>query len=535
MALTELTLAQWATAKRTPNRVQYINDPALTDVMYAVEGSPGVLVINLAYYADLVDGKIAGAAIDADSLAAAQIGAGGVGTSELATDAVTGVKIVDAAIGAFDLPTAVAVDHGAGAPVELLALDATVDRIVMVRAVCTEAAAGSEIDVGSAGTADSLFDDIGGGTYAIGDKFQGMCLVEAGGNLRATINTAGTAGAFNMYVTVVTPLVQTAQIAALAVTNAKIAAATIADSKMVSSLVKEPGKLANAVLRISGNCAVTDTVTIGTDVFELDDITAVSGDTAVNGSWNNMTDPVTIPMAVGDYAAIGVAGVDPLQVGDLVYLGTEYMRVSAIDGDNVTFTRGCCGSTAAAHIDTTGIFIATTPHVANIQIGSQAGGGAVTPANFTPALVGTILEDVGTAGQANDVSVASLAAGATMLLVADAVGAVVLATTETGGNLDWDDTTMRYGEAAVVRQTYTAAVVPDAEEVTANLIYLPIPFDPTFVQVFVVTTATGAVVEWSGDCIINVAAGVMPAYLELNNDGATNFSANETMYVLAVA
>jgi len=514
----------------------YINDASLTDVMYKVTGSPNVLVINLAYFADLVDGKVAGAAIDADSLEAGQIATGAVDTAELADDAVTGVKVVDAAVGAFQLPTAVALDHAAASPFELLALDATVDRIVMVRAVATEAAAGApEIDVGSETTdTDSCFDDIGGGTWAIGDKYQGICIVPAGEALDATINAAGTAGAFNMYVTVVSPLVQTAQIADLGVTNAKIAAATIADNKMVSSLVKEPGKLATAVLRISGNCAVTDTVTIGTDVFELDDITAASGDAAANGSWNNVTDPVTIPMAVGDYAAIGVGGVDPLQVGDLVYLGTEYMRVTTIDGNNVTFSRGRCGSTAAAHIDTTGIFIATTPHVANITIGSQAGGGAVTPANFTPALVGTILDDDGTAGQANDVSVASLAAGATMLLVADAVGAVVLATTETGGNLDWDDANMRYGEAATVRQTYTAAVIPDSEEVTANTIYLPIPFDPTFVQVFVVTTATGALVAWNGDTIINVAAGVMPAYIELNNDGATNFSANETMYVLAV-
>lgn len=401
MALTTLTLAQWAAARRTPNRVTYINDPTLTDVMYSVAGSPGVLVINLAYFADMVDGKIAGAAIDADSLAAGQIAANAIGSDEILADAVT-------------------------------------------------------------------------------------------------------------------------------------------DAKIASSIAKHPGNLATAVLRISGNSAVADTITIGSDVFELDDITTDSTDTCLNDEWDNSTDPCVIALNSTDYPVIGVGGSDPVQVGDLVYIDSEYLRCSLIEGNNVSFARAKCGSSAAAHANTANIYIATTPHVSNITIGSQAGGGAVNEATFTPLLVGTILDDDGTAGQANDVSVASLASGVTMLLVADEVGVVALATQVTGANKAWDHTAMRYGAAAGVKQIFVAAVVPDSEEATANVVYVPLPFDPTVVLVQVRVTSSGleggssTTEHWDGDMIITAASPPMPAYVEINNDGGSNWDDSDTLYVIAI-
>jgi len=394
MALTELTLAQWAAAGRKPGRVEYINDATLTDVMYRIAGSPETLVINLAYFADLVDGKVAGAAIDADSLEAGQIATGAVGSDELAAGAVT-------------------------------------------------------------------------------------------------------------------------------------------DTKVSSKIVKEVGHLASGVLRAGGNYSAGDEVVIGVVTLIVEQINDDSTDTCKNGSFNNTTDPVTAAMTAADYPVIGQGGTKALIVGEIIYIGTEYLRVTVVDGNNVTFERAAAGSTAASHIDTTAIYhdALGTAAATKVPVPTQN----LTVAEVTPNLVAVINENAGTdTTGANAVNAKSLASGAIMVIVADAVGVVALATTETGANTAWDAVTMQYGAAAGVKQVFTAALTPSAGEDSDDVIYLPIPFDPTIVQVFVITASTGAAVLWNGDAVINVAAAPFPAYIELNNDGATKWTANETLYVIAM-
>lgn len=174
--------------------------------------------------ADAIDGtKIADDAVDSEHLAA-----GGIDAEHIAANAVTGAKIPEGAIGSIE-QTAVELDHADTSPYELLAADASNDRIVWVRGVVTEAAAGEpDIDIGSETTdTNAIVDDFGAGAFAIGDRFEGMCVLPKAEALDATIAAAGTAGKINCYITALTPLVQTAQIANDAVTNAKLAPAAL--------------------------------------------------------------------------------------------------------------------------------------------------------------------------------------------------------------------------------------------------------------------------------------------------------------------
>ena len=142
---------------------------------------------------------------------------------KLGADAVIGAKIPENAIGSHE-PAAVVLDHADASPKELLAADASNDRLVFVRAVATEAAAGApDIDVGSATTdPNGIVDDFEAGAWVVGDRFEGFIHLPATEALDATIAAAGTAGAFNVTILVVTPTVATAQINAAAVTQAKL-------------------------------------------------------------------------------------------------------------------------------------------------------------------------------------------------------------------------------------------------------------------------------------------------------------------------
>ena len=87
-----------------------------------------------------------------------------------------------------------------------------------------------------------------------------------------------------------------------------------------------------------------------------------SGDDTEGGQWNNTTDPLSVNMMAAPlYPIIGVGGTDPLTVGEYVYIGTEFLLVTEIDGDVVTFARGQLGSTAAAHANAVSIFNSFNP------------------------------------------------------------------------------------------------------------------------------------------------------------------------------
>lgn len=89
MAISTLTLDQLAAlAKPVYKQVIYVSDPSLTEVMYWIAGSPDTLVINLATFADLVDGTVKGSALDDASVLSAKIGAATIADDRLASSLV---------------------------------------------------------------------------------------------------------------------------------------------------------------------------------------------------------------------------------------------------------------------------------------------------------------------------------------------------------------------------------------------------------------------------------------------------------------
>ncbi len=198
-----------------------VDSATVGQIMWALSGERDVGTNELQDLA-VTTGKIANLAVEEGKL-----GAGAVTNAKLGDDAVTGPKITNAAFGLQGV-AAVEVDHAAGSPFEILVADANNDRVALVYVVATEAAAGNpDIDIGTAGTHESVVADFKAGAWAIGDRALYLVRIPAAENLRATINAAGTAGKLDIYVHIMTPVVQTANIADNAVTGIKIPAAAL--------------------------------------------------------------------------------------------------------------------------------------------------------------------------------------------------------------------------------------------------------------------------------------------------------------------
>lgn len=122
-----------------------------------------------------------------------------------AANSIPGGLLADNAVGDFITSTTVNAADTEGPTKELLAADASNDRLILVMGVATVSAAGTpDFDVGSAVTAiNSVFDDIEAGAWVIGERWVGACMLPAGEALNATI-TAGTGGAIDFHMIALT-------------------------------------------------------------------------------------------------------------------------------------------------------------------------------------------------------------------------------------------------------------------------------------------------------------------------------------------
>jgi hypothetical protein len=315
---------------------------------------------------------------------------------------------------------------------------------------------------------------------------------------------------------------------------------TVAIAELADKLVQDPGALANAILRMANVYVSGDTFTIGTDVFKIDPLVTDSGDDTAGGLWNNTTNPLTVLMPAATYPVLSPSGTGPLILNELVYIGTEYLRVTGRNGDAVTFRRGAGGSTIAVHANAVNIYVSATRPVTTIQVGVQ---GTFTRVAVTPIFAATINEPAGAAAQSALVYALSLETGNLMLLTAKSAAALALPTTQVSTNGLWDHTAMRRGAAAGVKRIYRTAIVPDTEEATAEKLYVPLPFDPAIVLVRVVVTGDGkeletaapnAVQKWDGATTIVPAATGAPAYVLLTAGTTIKWTGSHTLHILAL-
>jgi hypothetical protein len=288
------------------------------------------------------------------------------------------------------------------------------------------------------------------------------------------------------------------------------------------NLFKSPGQKASQILSVPANVADGETVTIGTDVFEVDIINTDSTDDTAGGVWNVVTDPLTVDLT-------GLTLDAGLVVGALIRIENEIMKCTNRDGHNGTFARARCGTAAAAHADALDIYTSDAHPALNIPVGLVLD---LTPATFLAAIADEINSDTGAAGQSQDVTATVLDAN-TMIIIADAVGAVALATTVTlgGANNEWLGATMVGGAAAGIRRIFRAAYVPTAAAVTKDYFLVPLDFTPATILIEVRVTATGIPKAWDGG--VTLEAGP-PIRLNVTNGGATDWDVNDTVWITAI-
>jgi hypothetical protein len=137
------------------------------------------------------------------------------------------------------------------------------------------------------------------------------------------------------------------------------------------------------ILDLYANVADAETVTINAKTYEFDVINTDSTIDTAGGSWNNVTNPLTVDLA-------GMVGLVTVIVqGDLIRIGTEIMKCTGVAGTNYTFSRGRSGTTNAVHIDGGHIYISAAAGApgTDLYVGLTT---TLTPAVAAPALAAEI-------------------------------------------------------------------------------------------------------------------------------------------------
>ncbi len=273
----------------------------------------------------------------------------------------------------------------------------------------------------------------------------------------------------------------------------------------------DPGSCAVNSLRVATDVVSAETVTIGTEVYEVEIVNTDSTDNTAGGSFNT-TAVVTVLAAT--YPGLSTT------LGSLIRIENEILRLIGT-GTYLTYSRGASGTTAATHANALDIYKGDGVTAGRIAVGLVT---TLTPTAFTAALVGDINSQTAQSVTATLVSVNEI------LLSANAVGAVILATTETlaGANNAWAATAMYGGRAQAVRKFAIQTRVPKALDVTLGSMKFVYDFTPTLVQVFVVVTATpGVAVAWDG--VVTIASGLVT----IDNAGSTDWTTAHTLLVIA--
>lgn len=324
------------------------------------------------------------------------------------------------------------------------------------------------------------------------------------------------------------------------------------------------GAHALGIVRFAGVTGDEETITIGSDVYEFDTHVAetlanagairldVSGGSTVHSQGTltmdtqpTATDTVTVGSTTYTWVASGATS-GQINVGaDLAAAKVNF--VAAINGTDGINSANAEASAAA--------FVGNDCVLTALEGGTD-GDAVATTETFTAgtnvfdaATLGTTTAGVDpTAGESSDAFIAAVNASGTeairaidisaneVLLVATSIGAVTTAISETMATADntVDTAALRAGQAVSTGRLFRDSRVPNATEVALGNMHFVLPFDPTVVIVQVQVTATGAAKAWDGDKIITVAAGSDPAFITVNNDGATDFAATDTVQIIAI-
>jgi hypothetical protein len=280
---------------------------------------------------------------------------------------------------------------------------------------------------------------------------------------------------------------------------------------ILAAIAGDPGRKAVNVLRLAGNVASTETVTIGSDVYEINIVNTDTTAVTAGGEANNTTNPIQLTCAAHGRS-----------VGDLVRIENEILKVLGVPTVNtMLLSRGHSGTTAAAHANGVAIYVAATQATAGrLEVGMVA---TLTPAVASVALAAVINADGTAAVTATKIS------DNEVLLASDSVGAVVLACTETlaTANNAWANATMYGGRAAGQRHFVMQSRVPTATEVALDDMHFCFDFAPTVIAALVRVTATPGVLKaWDG------GVTVTGNRVTLDNGGSTDWATTDTVVLI---
>lgn len=281
---------------------------------------------------------------------------------------------------------------------------------------------------------------------------------------------------------------------------------------IIAALAHDPGRRAIDVLRLANNVASTETITIGSDVYEINIVNTDTTEDTADDELNNTTNPVNVTIAEHGLVA-----------GDLIRVENEIMKVlGVVSEDVVAVRRGHSGTTNAAHADGENIYKAGTP-----ATGSRKEVGLVT--TLTPTAAGAAIAAVINSDGTEAVT-ATVIGNNEVLIAADDVGAVVLACTETlgGANNAWSAAAMYGGRAAGQRNLSIQKRVPTATEVALETMHFMFSFTPTLVIPLVRVTATPGLLK-AFDGAVTISGG----RVTIAADGATDYAETDDVIVIA--
>ena len=291
-----------------------------------------------------------------------------------------------------------------------------------------------------------------------------------------------------------------------------------------NSPLSDVGEPADNNLRVDANVASTETVTIGDDVYEVEIVNTDTTDDAQGGDFVPVTNPLPVADFVTNYPNTTVA------VGLLLRLENEIIKISAVDGNDVTFERGVSGTTIATHADAVDVYEGDGVVAGNIPVGLVA---TLTPLAFIAALV----DDINTYGTELVTAMVPAVTNSmyvyTSLTRGDGVpvgSAATIATTETlgGANNEWAVAAMEAGRVAGTREASLQIHEVNATEVALGEHRITFPFTIT---AFITQAYTSA----------GVPKNNLTDQIVIENDnqivwdgtGATNPADGDKLHVLA--
>ena len=288
--------------------------------------------------------------------------------------------------------------------------------------------------------------------------------------------------------------------------------------------LSDAGDPGDNTLRVAADVISAETVTIGDDVYEVEIVNTDTTDDAQGGDFVPVTNPLPVADFVTNYSNTTVA------VGLLLRLENEIVKMSAIDGDDVTFIRGVSGTTIATHADAVDVYEGDGVVAGNIPVGLVA---TLTPVVFIAALVadinafGTALVTAMVSSVVNAMYIyTSVTAGDGVPVGSDAV----IGTTEalTGVNNVWAVAAIEAGRDAGTRFGSMQVHTVNATEVAVGVHVMTFPFSIIgfLTQAF---DSTGL----AKDSLTSLVTVENNNQIVWTADGAKNLADTDVIHVLA--